>query len=114
MGRGGPRFAGTPRGKLFERHGIRESAGKVNDTRLIISAMVNLAKQYRSEITWVEAVTHLKTGSAESDVAKRAAGHPAVNPIRKNPLVGFSKLTGASENTATVDPDRKTKGFAVF
>jgi hypothetical protein len=114
MGRGGPRFAGTPRGKLFERHGIRESAGKVNDTRLIISAMVNLAKQYRSEITWVEAVTHLKTGSTEPDVAKRSAGHPTVNPIRKNSLIGFSKLPRAGQDAATIDPNRKTKSFAVF
>jgi hypothetical protein len=114
MGRGGPRFTRTPRRKLFKGHRIRESAGKVDDARLIISAMVYLAKQNRSEITRVEAVANLQTRSTEPDVAKRATGHPAVNPIRKNSLVGFSKLTGAGENTAPIDPDRKPKSFAVF
>ena len=52
--------------------------------------------------------------SAKPDVFKRASTQMAVNPKRKDPLIGSPELSGAGEHAAAVHEDRQTERFAVL
>jgi len=50
------------------------------------------------KIPRMEAVPHLKTFSAKSDVAQRLASQPGINPKGKNALIRATQLSGSGQH----------------
>ncbi len=68
----------------------------------------------RHEVAGMETIADLIATPAKADVFKRAAAEVGVEPIGEDALVGTAELAGAGEDAATVDPNRKIEGLAVF
>ena len=66
------------------------------------------------EVAGMEAVAYLVPFAIKADVLERFALLVAVEPVSKNPLIGFTELPRTGQHATTVDPDRKVERVAVF
>src|SRR6266849_10104184 len=67
-----------------------------------------------SEVSGMQRIAHLKSPATESQILERAPCGVRVQPIGKNALLGRTKLPGARQHSATVDPDWHPKSRRVF
>src|ERR1017187_420545 len=103
----------APGAELSERHAVGHAAADVNNAALI-GRSNHLLAQHRSEIARMEAIADLRPAAIESDIIERPVTQPRVAPIAEDPLIGSTKLTGAGQDSATIDPNRKIKTRAVL
>ena len=62
----------------------------------------------------MEAIADLVALAIEADVAEGSAAEVAIDPIRKNALVGSTELTGTGHDPAAIDENLETERLAVF
>jgi hypothetical protein len=62
----------------------------------------------------METIPDLVAHAVKADVLKRPLVQIRIDPESEDPLVGPTKLAGAREHAATIDPDRKIEGAPVF
>src|SRR6266852_5420706 len=66
------------------------------------------------EVSGMERIPYLKSPATESQILERASRGVCVQPVGKNALLGRTKLPGARQHPATVDPDWHLKSRRVF
>ncbi len=95
----------APSGELAEGHCGFGSAGEIKDSvgGRELSLGEDLVEDQSGHVARVEAVADLVALTIEADVAEGSAAEVAIDPIRKNALVGSTELTGAGHDTAAVD-----------
>ena len=106
----------TPSGKLAEGHCGFGSTGEVDDSigGCEFSRGEDLVEDQGGQVAWVEAVADLVALAIEADVAQRSAAEMAIDPIRKDTLVGSTELPRAGHDSAAVDENLETECLAVF
>src|SRR3954447_16445064 len=76
--------------------------------------MSKLNSDQVSEIVRVKGVSNLESEPAKADIPEPVLYCMSVKPIGEYALLGRSKLACASQHTASIDPDRKSKRGPVF
>ena len=106
----------APGGELAEGHRGFGSAGEIKDSFSggELSLGEDLVEDQGGQIARVEAVADLVALSIEADVAEGSAAEVAIDPIRKNALVGSTELTGTGHDPAAIDENLETERLAVF
>jgi len=104
----------APCTELGQRHSAFNSTADIEDRIYFPARISHLSDQERHDIAWVEAIADLISPTPESDVLERPASSPGVDPEAEDSLISLAELPSASEDTATVDPDRKVKSHSIL
>src|SRR4051794_41516283 len=62
----------------------------------------------------MKGIAHLPAMSTESDISQPLARGVRMNPEKKNALLGGSKLTGAGQHAAAIDPNRHAESRTIL
>src|SRR5712692_8686825 len=104
----------APQAKLREREAVSETPSDVDEPLDRVRRGVHLFYQQRKQILWMKIVPDLVPGAAEPDVLQGLLVAIGVNPEGEDALVGFPELSGAGENTATIDEDGQVESEPVL
>lgn len=90
----------APIRKLRERPAAGSTATEVLHAHLASAITPHLREQHRDEITRMQAVANLAALAVEADVSQRTSAQMGIDPKLKDTLVGFAKLSSASQHAA--------------